>query len=154
VTTVEALAFVRAHGVVLEAATGPVPSLAGAIVGGPIRGSWWGHARSHDIFVLTRAIRDCPDVLVCRLVDGKITYVHRRLWPALVRVAERFPRKHLAKVHEKHTASGRHITEEVAYPGWVSRELAAQAGELDEQSALGEIGAWYTKNGDVWKRRT
>ena len=145
-TTAEALAFVRTHGVVLEAATGPVPSLAGAIAGGPIRGSWWGHARSHEIFILTRAIRDCPDVLVCRLVDGKITYVHRRLWPALVRVAKRFPRKHLAKVHEKHTASGRHVSEEVAYPGWVSRELAAQARQLDEQSALGDLGAWCEKS--------
>jgi hypothetical protein len=126
-----------------------VPSLAGAIAGGPIHGSWWGHARGHEIFVLTRAIRDCPDVLVCRLVDGKITYVHRRLWPALVRVAERFPRKHLAKVHEKHTTSGRHVSKEVAYPGWVSRELAAQAGELDEQSALGDLGTWCAKNGSV-----
>ena len=145
-TTAEALAFVRTHGVVLEAATGPVPSLAGAIAGGPIRGSWWGHARSHEIFILTRAIRDCPDVLVCRLVDGKITYVHRRLWPALVRVAKRFPHKHLGKVHEKHTASGRHVSEVVAYPGWVSRELAAQARQLDEQSALGDLGAWCEKS--------
>lgn len=145
-TTAEALEFVRTHGIVLEAATGPVSSLAGAIAGGPIRGSWWGHTRSNEIYVLTRAIRDCPDVLVCRLIGGKITYVHRRLWPALVRVADRFPRKYLAKVHEKHTASGRHVTEEVAFPGWVTRELAAQAGELEEESALGEIEAWCGKN--------
>jgi hypothetical protein len=149
VTTAEALAFVQTHGVVLEAATGPVPSLAGAIAGGPIGGSWWGHARSHEIFVLTRAVRDCPDVLVCRLVDGKITYVHRRLWPALVRVSERFPRKSLAKVHEKHTSSGRHVSHEVAYPDWVSRELAAQARLLEEQSALENLGAWCTKSGSV-----
>lgn len=148
-TTAEALKFVRTHGVVLEAATGPVPSLARAIAGGPIRGSWWGHARSHEIFVLTRAIRDSPDVLVCRLVDGKVTYVHRRLWPALVRVAKRFPRKHLAKVHEKHSASGRHVIEEVAYPAWVSPELAARAGELDERGALGDIGVWCSKTGSV-----
>jgi hypothetical protein len=146
-TTAEALAFVRKHGVVLEAASGPVPSLADAIVGGPIHGSWWKHARSHEIFVLTRAIRDCPDVLVCRLVGGKITYVHRRLWPALVRIAKRIPRGHLAKVHEKHTASGRHVNEELAYPGWVSRELAAEAGELDEQSALAHIGPWFGRDG-------
>jgi hypothetical protein len=143
-TTDEALEFVRKHGVVLEAATGPVPSLAGEIAGGPISGSWWGHARNHEIFVLTRAVRDCPDVLVCRLIDGKITYVHRRLWPALVRVAERFPRKRLARVHEKHTASGRHVNEEIAYPGWVTRDIAAQATALDEKSALAEIGAWCT----------
>jgi hypothetical protein len=149
VTEAEALAFVRTHGVALEAATGPVPSLAAAIAGGPIRGSWWGHARGHEIFLLTRAVRDCPEVLVCRLVDGKITYVHRRLWPALIRVAERFPRKYLSKIHERHTASGRHVSDEVAYPDWVSRELAAEARQLEERSALIDLGAWCTKSGSV-----
>lgn len=141
-TKAEALAFVRTHGVVLESAIGPVPSLAGTIAGAPIRGSWWGHARSHEIFVLTRAVRDCPDVLVCRLVGGKITYVHRRLWPALVRVSGQFPRKYLAMVHEKHMASGKHVSDEIAYPNWVSKELAAQASKLDEQRALKELGKW------------
>jgi len=142
VTAAEALAFVRTHGVVLESASGPVPSLAEAITGAPIQGSWWGHARSHEIFALTRAVRDSPDVLVCRLVGGKITYVHRRLWPALVRAAERFPRKSLAKIHERHTASGKHVSDEVAYPEWVSRELTDQARELDERSALDDLGPW------------
>ena len=44
-TTAESLAFVRTHGVVLESASGPVPSLAEAIGRGLIEGSWWGHAR-------------------------------------------------------------------------------------------------------------
>jgi hypothetical protein len=145
-TAAEALAFVRTHGVVLESGTGPVPSLASTIAGGPIHGSWWSHARSHEIFALTRAVRDCPDVLVCRLIDGKITYVHRRLWPALVRVAERFPRDHLAQVNEKHTSSGRHVKDEVAFPRWVSQELATEARQLDEESALGELGAWSAKS--------
>ena len=86
-------------------------------------------------------------MLVCRLIDGKITYVHRRLWSALVRVAERFPRDHLARVSEKHTASGRHVKEEVAFPGWVSQELASEARQLGEESALGELGAWSAKFG-------
>lgn len=143
-TKAEALAFVRTHGVVLESGTGPVPSLAGKIAGGPIRGSWWGHARSKEIFALTRVVRDCPDVLVCRLADGKITYVHRRLWPALVRVSGRFPRKNLARVHERHTASGKHVNEETAYPDWVSSELAARASKLDKKRALKDLGAWAT----------
>src|SRR5436309_7495581 len=63
-----ALAFIRRHGVVLEGARGPVPTLAEAVVGAPIRGSWWGHAKGHEIFWLTRAVRDSRDVLVCRLV--------------------------------------------------------------------------------------
>src|SRR5262249_60565142 len=75
-----ALAFVRRHGIVLQAARGPVPSLAEAIAGGPIRGSWWGHPRGQAIFAASTAVADHADVLVCRLVGGKGTYVHRRLW--------------------------------------------------------------------------
>ena len=144
-TSAEALVFVRIHGVVLESGAGPVPSVANAVVGGPIHGSWWGHARSHEIFTLTRAVRDSSDVLVCRLIDGKITYVHRRLWPALVRISERFPRKNLAQVTEKHTASGRHVKEEIPFPGWVSKELSSKASKLEEEEALRALGAWCTK---------
>jgi hypothetical protein len=139
-TTADAVEFVRTHGVVLESAAGPVPSLAAVIAGGPIHGSWWTHARSREIFALTRAVRDCAEVLVCRLIEGKITYVHQRLWPALVRVSKRFPLKNLAKVHETHTTSGKHVTEEVAFPGWVSQEIARQASRLDEQHALDALG--------------
>ena len=56
-TSRQALAFVRQHGVVLEAAFGPVPSLAEVIAGGPVRGSWWSHPKSHEIFAVTRAVR-------------------------------------------------------------------------------------------------
>jgi len=143
VTIAEALEFVHRHGVALESASGPVPSLAEAIAGGPIRGSWWRHAKSQAIFVLTRAVRDCPDVLVCRLVDQKISYVHRRLWPALVRAADRFPRKNLAMVREKHTASGKHVNEDIAFPAWVPREVAEQARLLDERRALTDLGSWH-----------
>jgi hypothetical protein len=141
-TSAEALEFVRSHGVVLESATGRVVSLASAIADGPIRGSWWGHPRGQEIFALTRAVRDCPEVLVCRLVDGRITYLHRRLWPALVRVADRFPRSNLARIHEKHTASGKHVSEEVPYPDWVTSDLQGQARKLGVQEALDALGDW------------
>ena len=42
--------FVEQHGVVLAAARGPVPSVAEAIAGEPIRGSWWGHEKGSQIF--------------------------------------------------------------------------------------------------------
>lgn len=138
----QAVAFVRKHGVVLEAAAGPVPSLAVAIVGGSIRGNWWAHPRSHEIFEVTRAVRDAKDVLVCRLVDGKITYVHRRLWPPLVRAAKRFAQKRLAQVREVHTTSGRHVTKELAFPKWVPAEVSAEASRLSEEEAVQELGAW------------
>ena len=138
----QAITFVRKHGVVLESAAGPVPSLAQALVGEPISGSWWAHPRSHEIFETTRVVRESDEILVCRLVDGKITYIHRRLWPALVRAAKRFPRKRLAQVHEIHTESGRHITREVAFPKWVPREVVLAASRLGEDAAVSELGTW------------
>ena len=50
VTAAEVLVFVDTHGVVLESASGPVPLLVTALVGEPIRGSWWGHPQSHQVF--------------------------------------------------------------------------------------------------------
>ncbi|HVR44082.1 MAG TPA: hypothetical protein VMS56_11640 [Thermoanaerobaculia bacterium] len=135
----QALAFIRKHGIVLEAAQGPVPSLAEAIAGGAVRGNWWSHPKSQEIFAVTRAIRDSEDVLVCRLVKGKVTFVHRRLWPALVRAAHRFPSDRLAQVREVHTSSGRHATTEVAFPDWVPQSVRADARTLSEEAALAEL---------------
>ena len=41
-----------------------------AVAGERGRGNWWSHPMSHQIFALTRLLRDSADVLVCRLVDG------------------------------------------------------------------------------------
>lgn len=150
-TARQALAFVRKHGIVLEAASGPVPSLAGAVTGEPIRGSWWAHPRGREIFQLTRAVRDSKDVLVCRLVAGRITYVHRRLWAPLVRAAKQFPRKHLAQIHETHTASGRHLTREAPFPEWVPGEVSTHAARLSEEEALARLNATTLRRRDVLK---
>ena len=141
-TARQALVFVRKHGVVLESASGPVPSLAAAIAGEAIRGSWWSHRRSHEIFELTRRVRESGDVLVCRVVQGKITYVHRRLWPALVRAAKSFPRKRLFQVHETHTASGGHVIREIAFPKWVPAKVLVEASRLSEDAAHSMLGPW------------
>ena len=139
-TADEALEFVTTHGVVLESASGPVPSLAATIVGGAIRGSWWGHPRSHEIFALTRAVRMAPSVLVCRLVRGKVTFVHRRLWSAVVRVADRFPADRLVRIAEMHAATGRHQVEETPFPEWVPPLVLADAPSLSEEEALEALG--------------
>ena len=126
----QGLAFVKRHGVVLQAAHGPVPSLAEAIAGGPIRGSWWGHPKGQEIFRVADAVSENPDVLVCKLISGKITYVHRRLWPALVRLASRFPKGQLAKTWNEHTATGAHRLRRIPFPQWVPREVSQQAAGL------------------------
>ena len=136
----QALAFVRRHGIILESARGFVPSFAEAVTGGAICGNWWAHPKGREIFRLTRAVRASPEVLVCRLVDGKITYVHRRFWPALVRLAERFPRRHLAQVCEVHTTSGRHVLQEQAFPKWVPAEVFKEAKRLTDDRAEKLLG--------------
>ena len=136
-----ALAFVRAHGVVLLSARGAAPSLAEWVAGEPIRGSWWAHPRGHEIYALAGSLTESPDVLVCRLLAGKQTLVHRRLWPALVRAAARFPRERLARVIEEHTERGRHATHEVPFPRWAPPDVRRTARALALEDALAQLAA-------------
>jgi hypothetical protein len=134
-TAQQALVFVKQHGIVLQAARGPVPSLASEIAGGPIRGSWWAHPKAHEIFRMAQALCSNPDVLVCKVAGGKITYVHRRLWPALVKLASRFPKERLAKVWEEHTETGAHASRSIPFPDWVPSDVQTQADRLSIQEA-------------------
>jgi hypothetical protein len=142
VTPKEALAFVEHHGVVLQAARGPVPSLAEAIAGGRIRGSWWGHPKGKEIFRTAGMISDSPEVLVCKLVDGKVTYVHRRLWAALVKLAGRFRKEQLARVWEEHTAGGAHRSRRVRFPDWVPLESMREAKAMSVSEAEAVLAPW------------
>src|SRR2546425_12953118 len=99
----QALAWVKKCGIAVESARATVPSLAQVVTGEPLRGSWWAHSKGNDIFLLSRAIRRSPDVLVCRLVDGKITYVHRRMWPGPVSFGGRIFQPRLATLKGKDT---------------------------------------------------
>ena len=82
------LALLRRRGVItLAGAGGAVPSLASEVAGEPVRGSWWSHPAGREIFRLAGELHDHPDVLLMKLVEGKVTFVHRDLWPAVVRLA-------------------------------------------------------------------
>jgi hypothetical protein len=143
-TAEQAMSFVREHGVVLASAKGPVARLAEVVTGESIKGSWWAHAKSHQIFAILQHVGESPDILVCRLVNGKVTLVHRRLWPALVRVAHRFQSNQLAQVRQEHTARGNHVSREVPFPDWVPPEIMEEARRLAEQQALSALGRWTT----------
>jgi len=138
----EAMKIIKRHGVVLEAAKGPVPNLAEMVAGERIRGNWWGHPQGHQIFLLTRSIREMKDVLVCRLVEGKITYVHRRLWPALARLADHFEKERLAAIREVHTVMGKHRVQATNFSDWVPPGVLKKAEELTEDEALSQLGSW------------
>ena len=139
------IAFVEQHGVVLEGGRGPRPNLADAVAGEPIRGSWWGHKKGRAIFRATRTVRDCDQVLVCRLVGGKITYVHRRLWPAIVRLANSLDKKTLAALREEHTPSGAHRVRTIPFPRWVPPEVCQAAENISEEEAHLQLGDWIRR---------
>ena len=138
-TPEQALAFVREHGVVLEAARGSVPSLVERIVGAPVKGSWWSHPKGHEIYAILSAVRASEDVLVCKLVDGKVTFLHRRLWPALARLAHRFAPERIEQIESVHTPSGKHVLERVPFPDWVPAEELRLAKALSEEDAAREL---------------
>ncbi len=138
----EAIRFVETHGIVLEAAHGPLPCLVEEIAGERIRGSWWSHPRAHDIHRLTGDIRSSNLVHVCRLFRGRVTLVHRRLWPALVRLADRLPKERLAAIREIHTERGHHVVQEIPFPDWVPPEVMEEAQVLEEDAAASALGQW------------
>jgi len=138
----EAISFIEEHGVVLASAKGPAPRLADILAGEPIKGSWWAHPKSHQIFSVFEAIAESPDILMCRLIGGKVTYVHRRLWPAVIRAGGAFPAKYLARVDQEHTQAGHHVNRETPFPDWADAESKAAAQALSEPEALSALGHW------------
>ena len=135
----EPMAVLFEQGMLLESARGPIPNVAELVAGEPIRGSWWGHPSSHDIFEVLNALADSPDVIRTRLVNGKVTLIHRRLWPALIRLADRLPVERLASIHEEHTATGAHRKREQPFPGWVPEDVQLAAKHFSEADAVSQL---------------
>jgi hypothetical protein len=132
----QAIQFIKKNGVVLASAKGSVPNLADTIANEKIKGSWWGHPKSHQIFFILEAVADSDQILVCRLIKGKRTFVHCRLWPALVRASKHLNKKQMSQISEQHTASGRHVIHEIPFPKWVPADVMMQAKKLTEREAL------------------
>ena len=68
---------------------GPRPRLSepqGFTIGEPIRGSWWAHPLSNDVYAISQQLQHCGDVMLTKLVSGKETYLHRRLWPQMLAI--------------------------------------------------------------------
>jgi hypothetical protein len=86
-----------------------------------VRGSWWAHPRTHEIYAAYQALTDPERVLRCKLVEGKLTFVERRLWPALLSLAtsgepwqtERLPRA-AEQLLERVARGGRIRTDELS----------------------------------------
>ena len=138
------LAFVERHGVVLASARGPVPSVAEAVAGQPIVGSWWAHPKGRAIFAALSEIDDADDVRCFKLIDGKVTFVHRRVWPALACLAASgsIDAARAAAIQQEHMPTGEHRNLVTPYPDWVPDDVARAAAELTVEDARAQLGGW------------
>jgi hypothetical protein len=56
------------------------PSVYQLIAGESRKGSWWANEQAHTIFAVNEMLEDHPDVMVMKLISGKVTFIHRELW--------------------------------------------------------------------------
>jgi hypothetical protein len=73
-------------------------------------------------------------------VNGKITYVHRQLWPALVRLSNEIGPSRLARVIEMHTAKGAHKNRSVPFSRCIPNEMKTEGHKLSREEALSMLG--------------
>jgi hypothetical protein len=81
----EVLAEIRRRGLLLVHDK-TFPSLTRLTIGEPVRGSWWAHPLSNDVYMVSQRLQHCGEVALIKLVSGKETYLHRQWWPHLVAI--------------------------------------------------------------------
>ena len=136
-----------------------LPNLCRLVAGERVRGSWWAHPRAQEIFRVYDALENHADVLILKLLSGKVTYIHRTLWPQIVavgRAREPWQMNDLSAAARKVLAA---VDKTPVEPG---REKAAAASELDARMLVfsaqfhSESGAHMRRleSWDHWSNRT
>jgi hypothetical protein len=148
----------QSHGLLLESDP-QMPSVASIIAGEAIRGSWWGHPQGNTIYQVANELCEHPDILVTKLVSGKITYVHRQLWPAVIGVGtagEPWQLQDLSdaaqwlldKVTQEHSVTTDQLQ---LFSSYKPRALGDAAREL-EKKLLVSSGSFHSLTGAHYKR--
>ncbi len=130
-----------------------LPSVCSLITGAPVRGSWWSHPLAHSIFYVNGQIADHRDVLITKLISGKVTFVHRNLWSEILAIGtarERWQTKDLSPAARSMlklvSEQGSLRTDEIPWPRPVKGKPGDAAREL-EQKLLVRTGEFHTATG-------
>jgi hypothetical protein len=152
------IAKLKEHGLLLQTDAN-LPNVCGLVAGAPVHGSWWAHPRSHEIFRMNCELAAHPDVLVNKLISGKVTYLHRELWPALMAIG----RARESWQIERLSDDARQLLAEVSRkPIQTDRRVSKPASEL-ETNLLVYSEQFHTEAGaharrleswDHWSSRT
>jgi hypothetical protein len=127
-----------------------LPSLATLVAGAPVKGSWWGHPAGRDIFRIAGALDDDGDVTTAKLLGGKVTFVHRRLFAALAAVGAERATWQLARLPRPAASLLRRVDDEDALQasGPPAKELerrllvAARQVHTDSGAHATELATW------------
>ncbi|MER9056730.1 hypothetical protein [Mesorhizobium sp. M0910] len=83
----DAKKYLESQGLIpLSPAEGLV-SLVDLILGPGVTGNWWSHHRANDAYNAYSALANDPDVIVIKLIDYKVTLIHRSLWACVFKIA-------------------------------------------------------------------
>jgi hypothetical protein len=139
------LATLQENGVLLLS-DAVLPSVLQVVTGRMTSLSWWSKpvvGESDSVYWVLTQLDDHPDVVSVKLISGRVTLVHRRLWPALLGVATAREDWQLAGLtagakwllHQVDTADVQ--TNNLALPATVSRkDVARAARELERRLLL------------------
>ena len=81
----EVLAAIHARGLLLLQDR-TLASAVQILAGETVSGLWWSHPRANQMYAALETVSDHADVLVAKLVAGKLTFVDRALWPAVLAI--------------------------------------------------------------------
>ncbi|MFI5271819.1 MAG: hypothetical protein ACHQ4H_02145 [Ktedonobacterales bacterium] len=153
-----ALALLASDGVLLLT-DAQLPSAAALCAGAPVRGSWWGHPAGHLIYAVAGTLEAHPDVTCAPLLSGKVTYVYRTLWPALLGVATAHEAWQFARlaplarlVFDAVTRDGILATHDAAELDRYGRKALGQAAREIEAALLARGESVHTATGAHAKR--
>ena len=118
-----------------------LPSLARLIAGEPIKGSWWGHPESTAIFSAASELHDHPDVATTKLVSGKVAFVHRQLWSALITIGRAREAWQMARLTDEARALLTRVDQESAV------RVSGKAAKELEQKLLAASQQVHTESG-------
>lgn len=127
------------------------------LTGEAISKSWWSHPKGRLIFAVVTDLSERPDVLFSKLLNGKVTLVHRKLWPAFLSIAlanEPWQTRGLSARGQQLLAALNQSSEPIKSSGPAVKELEvrllAHARQVHTESGRHEllIEPW-----SVWSRR-
>jgi hypothetical protein len=64
-----------------------LPNVVSIVTGESLKMSWWSHPLAGKIFEVLGQLSGNPDVIATKMVGGKVTFVHRRIWPEVLAVS-------------------------------------------------------------------